>query len=129
MDISKFLGSFDPTMLAALSAGIALIASWLTGKTSFKEFLAKAFALFQTSPTTVPVVKPPAITPTTTSDVKLASDRLAVVSAKVDELATTRIWLQQTEDAIRKEIASVRACADAMEARLKASTPAEVTPS
>ncbi len=129
MDISKFLESFDATTLAALSAGIALIASWLGGKTSFTDFLAKAWSIFQPSATTVPATRPHAITPTTTSDVKLATDRLAVVAAKVDELATTRIWLQQTEDAIRKEIASVRACADAMESRLKASPAVEITPS
>ncbi len=125
MDLNKLLSSFDPTTLAALAAGVGLVASWISGKIDLKALLAALAAKFP-QPVTPTVVKP-ALTPATTNDVKLAHDRLAVVAAKVDELATTRIWLQQTEAAIRDEIASVRACADAMEARLKASPPAPET--
>lgn len=111
--------------IVLMVAGVGLLLSWIGGKVDWKALLAK---LPRPTPTTsAGVVKPAALSEVTTVDAKQAKDRLDVVLSKVDELAATRLWLQQTEDAVRKEIASVRSAADMMEARLNGqpSTAAE----
>ena len=99
-----------------LVAGLGLMLSWIGGKVDWKALLSKL--LKANLPPSVVAGKPQALADPTTLDAKQAKDRLDVVLCKVDELAATRLWLQQTEDAVRKEIASVRTAADLMEARL-----------
>lgn len=128
MNIGNLFGVPVDGKLLLILLGVGLIVSWLGEKVDLKALIAKFWPSTPSPLVPVTPVKTPSLGAATTNDVKLANDRLAVVLAKVDELASTRLWLQQTEDAVRKEIASVRACADAMEARLNSQAPNAVEP-
>ena len=116
----------DTNILLGL-LGIGLIVSWLGGKLDLKAVIAKFVQASSADRPPSAAHKPTSLGATTANDVKLAIDRLAIVTAKVDEMESTRRWLKQAEDDVRKEIALVRSCADAVESRLTSlkSSPGE----
>ena len=114
MDLGKLLSALDGNALL-LAIGIGLVLSWVAGHVDLKAILSKYW--------------PKPSQPSLASPAKVAKGRLDLVLAKVEELTSTRQWMQQTEESLRQEIASVRACADEMEAKLNRQSATEESPS
>lgn len=115
----EFLNTIDQKTLL-LFAGATMLLIWSGGKVDLRNLILQGAKWLQPKPVD-PQPQPPGPNALTidVESTKVGSDRLSEVMSRVDTLASTRIWVDQSEQALRKEIAAVRLWADTQEAKLQ----------